>query len=226
SYNLSPGKLVYFKTATGFRSGGQNLRGGDAFNRDSEATIASFRDFAPEEVTEYEIGFKADWLDSRLRTNIAVFYDEYEDIQRSTMILAGGAPVSVVSNAASGTIQGIEAEITGVLAEGLQAGATFGWIDAKYDEYMDLDATGNPVDRSGEPFANTPKRSASLWSSYSFDLPLGTALLRADYSWKDHLYTYATADTTGSDTPAAGLLNARAQWDIDNLTVALWGKNI
>src|SRR5690606_2128919 len=113
SYNISPSRLVYFKTATGFRSGGQNLRGGDAFNRDSAAQIASFRDFAPEEVTEYEIGFKADWLDSRLRTNIAVFYDEYEDIQRTTIFLADGAPtpVSVVSNAAAGTIQGIEAEI-------------------------------------------------------------------------------------------------------------------
>src|SRR5690606_19588371 len=67
---------LYFKNATGFRSGGLNLRG---------TNEATFRPFESENVTDYEIGMKADWLDRRLRTNVAFFYSDYKDIQRNVI---------------------------------------------------------------------------------------------------------------------------------------------
>lgn len=228
AYNIDKDKMVYVKTATGFRSGGQNLRGGILGNRDSATSVASFRDFAPETVTEYEIGLKAEWFDSRLRTNLAAFYSDYKDIQRSTLIATpGGGVATVVANAAAGTVQGVEAEINGIITPAWRAGATFGWVDAKYDKYNDLNQAGNVVDRSGEPFPNTPEYNYSLWSSYTVDLPVGKATARIDYSWVDKHYTFATQNTTGSDTPAEGLANARLQWDVSpSFLVALWCKNL
>ncbi|MFA5495623.1 MAG: TonB-dependent receptor [Porticoccaceae bacterium] len=228
TYNFSPDKMGYFKTGTGFRSGGQNLRGGILADRDSLVSLQSFRDFAPEEVTEYEIGIKADWLNSRLRTNIAAFYSDYQDIQRSTLIaVPGGAVATVVSNAAEGSIQGIEVEINGIITDNWQAGATLGWIDTEYDRFDDFDQVGNPVDRSGEPFPATPEYTYSLWSAYVLDVTVGSVTARADYSWHDKHYTFATGRTTGSDTPAEGLLNARLQWDLStNFELALWARNI
>jgi iron complex outermembrane receptor protein len=226
AYDLMPGKMVYIKTASGFRSGGQNLRGGLPFAEDTPASIASFRDFAPEEVVEYEAGLKADWFDSRLRTNLAAFYSDYQDIQRSTIVARAGGIATLVSNAAEATVQGVEAEITGILAEGWNLGATFGWTDAEYDKFDDFDAQGNPIDRSGEPFLSTPEYTYSFWSVYTREMPIGEASFRVDYSWQDKHYTYSTAGQ-GIATPPRGLWNGRIQWNISKqFEIALWGKNL
>ncbi len=219
-YSFDSGLMAYFKTATGFRSGGQNLRGTD---------LLSFTSFAPEEVEEFEVGFKHDWLDSRLRTNMAFFYSDYSDIQRSTIVpVAGGATATVVANAASATVKGLEAEFSAILTDAWQAGGSFGWTDAGYDDYMDIDpATGGPLDRSGQEFVSTPEHTYSLWTQYSLPLTTGSLDLRADYSWHDEYVSFSTLDPTGSDTPAKGMINARAQWNVsDKLELALWGKNL
>jgi outer membrane receptor protein involved in Fe transport len=65
-YKPVDGVLLYAKTSTGFRSGGHNLRGG--------IDPITFETFDPEHVTDYEIGLKGDWLDGRLRTNLAAYY--------------------------------------------------------------------------------------------------------------------------------------------------------
>jgi iron complex outermembrane recepter protein len=219
-YTFEAGHMVYLKAASGIRSGGQNLRGTDEL---------SFRAFAPEDVNEYEIGMKADWLDNRLRTNLAYFYADYSDIQRSTIVpsATSATPSTVVSNAASGTVQGIEAEVTALLGSAWQLGVTGGWTDASYDDFMDFDPlTGEPVDRSNEDFPSTPEFNYSLWASYDIDLPLGHLTARADYSWHDD-YTSWTGDSTAIDTPATGLLNARLMWELsEQWELSLWGKNL
>jgi iron complex outermembrane receptor protein len=229
NYSLSPALMVYFKTATGFRSGGQNLRGGDLANPNSDASVLSFNSFEPETVTEYEVGFKGDFLGGRLRSNVALFHSEYDDIQRSTIVpVAGGGTATVVDNAASATVQGIELEITALPVDDWQVGVTAGWTDAEYDEFSYRDrATGNVIDRSGESLVSVPEYTASIWSAYTVALPLGSVTLRADYGWIDKHITFAGARQDGVDTPAKGLLNARAQWDVsDNLSLALWGRNL
>jgi len=42
--------------------------------------------YAPEIVTDYEIGAKSDWFDRRLRVNLAVYHSNYKDIQRSVYV--------------------------------------------------------------------------------------------------------------------------------------------
>jgi iron complex outermembrane receptor protein len=223
--------MVYFKTATGFRSGGQNLRGGAAAPAavDTPGTIASYSSFVPETVEEYEVGFKGDFLGNRLRANLAYFHTTYDDIQRSTIVpAAGGGTATIVANAASATVQGVELEVTALLSDGWQLGGTFGWTDATYDDFDDVDSvTLQPIDRSGEAFVSTPEYNASLWSSYSFALPVGQATLRVDYAWHDEYVSFAGMTTEGVDSPAKGMVNARAQWDVnDNLSLALWGTNL
>ncbi|MFA5552919.1 MAG: TonB-dependent receptor, partial [Trueperaceae bacterium] len=226
AWQLADGKMVYAKTGSGFRSGGQNLRGGDPFGRDSAGAIASFASFAPEEVVEYELGFKGDFLDARLRTNIALFHSIYEDIQRSTIVPVGGV-ATLVSNAAEGEVRGIEAEVQGVLSERWDLGATVGWTDAEYDKFQDFDFQGNPVDRSSEPFIATPEYSWSAWTEYRVPMATGELSLRLDYAWLDEHVTFASTRLEGSDTPAKGLFNGRIQWDLsDAVSLGLWGKNL
>ena len=43
--------------------------------------MRTFTSFDPENVTNYELGFKIDALDRQLRLNLALFYMDYEDMQ-------------------------------------------------------------------------------------------------------------------------------------------------
>jgi iron complex outermembrane receptor protein len=74
-YKPSDDILVYIKTAKGFRSGGQNLRA---------PSTAAFLPFDPETAVSYEVGFKGEFLDRRLRLNLAAYTTSVKDIQRST----------------------------------------------------------------------------------------------------------------------------------------------
>src|SRR5690606_13907894 len=188
--------------------------------------ISTFASFQPESVTEYELGFKGDLFDRHLRLNLAAFYSAYDDIQRSTIVpTGGGGTATVVRNAASGTVKGLEAEITLVATDAWQLGLTGGWTDAAYDEFEDINpATQAPLDRSQEAFPGTPEYSYSAWTSYVIPVATGELTLRADYSWRDEMLPTPTIDAEGITVPAVGLLNARVTWDPNpQLSLALWG---
>ena len=67
----------------------------------------------PETNWTYEGGLKADWFDGRLRTNLAYFFSEIEDIQQnSTAGSDDGSFEFPVQNSGDAEIQGLEFEIT------------------------------------------------------------------------------------------------------------------
>lgn len=230
SYDISASSMTYFRTGSGFRSGGHNERGGSLVPFDNTvAALASFDSFDPEEVTEYEIGLKSDWFDRRFRSNFALFYSQYENIQRSQLVpTAGGAVATLIQNAAEASLYGLEAELTLALSDNLTAGLNLGVTEASYDKYESLDpGTGAIIDRSDEEFVSTPDRTASVWAQYDLQLAESMVILRTDYSWSSAHTTYAGLRQDGIDTPAQGLLNARATWEYsDALSLALWSTNL
>jgi len=68
-YKLNDLHFVYGSVSTGFRSAGIQSR---------PYTLGQLKPFPQEEVVSYEIGYKGDFLDQRLRVNIAGFYDDYD----------------------------------------------------------------------------------------------------------------------------------------------------
>ena len=67
-------------------------------------------EYKPEQATNYEIGVKADALDSTLRLNTAVFYTQYDDRQLTGIGVnpTNGTISSVTNNAAKSSIAGLE----------------------------------------------------------------------------------------------------------------------
>nr|WP_230207059.1 TonB-dependent receptor [Novosphingobium sp. Gsoil 351] len=225
-YKPSEDILLYVKTAKGFRSGGQNLRAPSA---------AFLIPFQPETAYSYEVGFKGEFLDRRLRVNLAAYTSDVKNIQRSTLIPApggvGGA-ATVLGNAGKARFRGAEAEITALVAEGLTLSVSGSLIDPKYVKYADL--TG---DRSFERFSAVIKKQFALGADYS--RPVGDDAeinLHADYAWRGKVpldtYNYApnpengaiVAATTG---PSLGLLNARVSVEfLDRFEIGLFGRNL
>ena len=203
----------YFKYATGYRSGGFSTR----------SLVTEFADgFEPETVQSYELGFKSQLWERRLRLNAAAYYNDYTDLQVDTYIpLANGRTL----NAGQATIQGVEIEAVARLTRGLTVDAFYAFMDADYDEYID-----NGVDLSGvKKVPQAPRNQAKGGVEYAFPMTgLGQITARLDYLWTDEFWSNPDSNNRND---AYGLLNARVQWlgiplPAGDIRVALWGKNL
>ncbi|WP_380874809.1 TonB-dependent receptor [Sphingomonas sp. DBB INV C78] len=140
SYKPSRDSLLYLSAARGFKSGGFNGRANSLADLtlvvDGVPTLVTR--FKPETVWTYEAGAKASLLDGRVRLAGDVFYSDYEDFQaRVGGGTIGSTGVFPVINAGKLRIWGIEAEATVKPTDPLTLRASFGYLNAKYEEFND-----------------------------------------------------------------------------------------
>lgn len=210
--------LLYASVSRGFRSG--------AIDQDNLSTIVQ-----PEFVLNYEVGLKADLLDNRVRFNASGFYSDYTDIQRTSFDPDSPVPVTILRNAAEATIWGFEGELQATPADGLSFGATAGYTNAKFDEFLDADGAGTVIDRSDEPIGG-PEWQFSVNGRYEFPLSDQARLgLQANYFWISEEILAgptlaATLDPGEDRIPSFGLLNGQIDLDIADLGGNLGGLNI
>ena len=222
-YKLDDLTLVYLARRRGYRAGGWN------YLPDNPQT---FGPFDPEDVTDYELGLKKDWLfgNASLRTNLAVYTQDYQGIQRFSNPVANPTAFAVI-NAADARINGGELEVTWVPVSSLELGAFFSYIEADFKDFV----TGSG-DFSDNEFAQVPKRQYSVRARYT--LPLGPTVgdvsLQADYNYRSHVFFVDTAegpgdgprDSQGQD--GYGLLNLRVDWEAlfgSDFDASLYVKN-
>jgi iron complex outermembrane receptor protein len=122
-YRFSPELLVYATVATGFKGGGIGPR---PFNP------AQAQPFNPEKVTSFEVGFKSDLLDRRLRFNVSAFYNKFKDAQLTLLScpqFGGPGPCALPQNAGDADIKGFEAELFATPVHGLQIDGSLSLVD-------------------------------------------------------------------------------------------------
>jgi iron complex outermembrane receptor protein len=212
--------MLYAKTSSGFRAGGTNQRSNPALP------------YAPETVTDYEIGAKSEWFDQRLRANLALYHSNYKNIQRTISVIEQGSLVTEVQNAASAKINGAELEITARPFRALRLSAFTAYTDPKYDSYVGFNAIGTVVNLAGNSFPNVSRWQAGASGTYTLNDhygPLDTTVdssfrSTVDYVPDDHSPGSAFSTTQGS----YALLNARVSQEITswNTTFSLWGRNV
>ncbi|MCZ2154894.1 MAG: TonB-dependent receptor, partial [Bryobacterales bacterium] len=234
---------VYAKYAEGFKSGGFNGEYGDpdpspagvAFNVQETRTP-----FQPEKMKSYELGFKTSFAGGRGVVNAAIFQNDTDDLQLSVFRNIG-AFSSVIRNAGKATARGLEIEAMWVPTDALRFQASYGYLDGKYDQYMD--AGVNEADNRA--FIHAPKNSYNLVADARLArTPWGDLRGMIDYRWTDDYYTYpyqlassgprynpAVAIAGDTRITSYGVLNARlALADIAlgsvRADVALWGRNL
>jgi len=145
--------LVYGNVSTGFRSGGFNAVLADA--------QASFTSLKPEEITSYELGFKSEMADRRLRLNGAVFHYIFSNGYLSIDTPSSIVPITV--NAAAIKAFGAELGATWAPVDGLRLSMTGGWTDAK----IKSDITSAGVSLLNNRPVNSPEFTLSSGADYS-----------------------------------------------------------
>ncbi len=172
--------LYYASFTQGFKSGGFNFR----YVVPRDEALA----FDPETVDSYELGFKWQGAEDRLRLNANVFFMDYEDIQVQVFEVGGGP---LTQNAGTAEIRGAELELMAVPTPPLNLALALGYTDA---EYTDLNPPTTDLAASLTLDAwlpNTPEWTASASAEYTVPVPWGSLAFRVDYSHTDDLYNDA-----------------------------------
>lgn len=221
-YKLSADQLLYVSYSEGFKAGG--------FNGPSNTTTG-IGPYDPEKVTAYEIGYKSEWLDHRLRANAAVFYNDYKDMQVEAIVRStvGPGQETLVRNVGTARTQGVELEVSAVITPQLGFNAALGYLDAKYTRFFaDLAGSGVEIDNTDLKLRRAPKWTGHFAPYY--EVPFGSAgRVRAlvDLSYSASYETDVTNDAF-AHRPAATLLDANVSYESadERYRITAYGENL
>jgi iron complex outermembrane recepter protein len=203
-YRFSPEFLAYASFSTGFKGGGVNPR---PFVPDQALA------FNPETLTTYEVGFKADLLDRRVRLNGAAFYNKYNDITLGKLVCPESSlpsPCLRPANIGSAHVKGIELEATIRPVQGLTFDGTFSYLDFKYTS----PTVGTPAFLVGSAIPAgaitpyTPKTSYSIGAQYDYEMGPGVVSVRFDGAYQGEMYT-TSENSTWSRIPGRFIGNGQ-----------------
>ena len=216
-YRFTDEFLAYASIATGYKGGGVNPRPffgpatGDCppFQFDSEGHVVptapcnQVLPFNPETITTYEIGFKTDLFDRRMRLNGAAFYNDYNDII-FTLSACPSSPCLRPTNVGKAKVKGFELETTIYPVDNLSLDGSVSYINVNYDEASVAAAGLN----GSETFPYTPDWTYSFGIQYDYDIGPGTIAARFDGSYRSKIFT-ETTNSPWSEIDSRFLGNAR-----------------
>ncbi len=230
--------MLYGAITAGYKSGGYN-------------SISLQPAFDEETVTSYEVGLKSQLADRRVRINLAAFSYDYDDLQVAVLY----PDRSVVENAASARIQGLDVELSARPNPRFGFDLALEFLDDEFRQFESLDPVGlaafveqllaigaidpsdvllgggsslpvAPTDLSGNGLPRAPDLSATASMHYTFDLGAsGSLLARGEYQYTDDVTFDAFEHFT---QPSYGLFHAQIRWTAarGGLFVAAYGRNL
>lgn len=221
NYKPDSDLLVYAKYSTGFVSGG---------------SIAGIP-FQAETVESIEGGVKADLLDRRLRTNLALFHAYYKNIQTSQGGTNIGRPEvgTAIVDLGNERAQGAELEVTVLPVRAITIGGNLGFTDARYTYLTPLIQS---VYGTGYQPTLLPKWTSDLYGQYQTGAILGDAHLiaRVDADWRSR-QRFLSGSVQAAIPEFQSLAYGPARWIVNtrigienlgpaHLGVAFWTRNL
>ena len=217
-YTPTDNTMYYGSYSEGFKSGGFFAR---------QANYDIDPSYEPEYVKNYEFGWKTTLLEGRMIFNGAIFRSEYDDKQESILIPVNLANVAtVVRNASSLEMTGLELEVMYQVTEAWDVMATYGYLKSEYDNYLaDLSGDGVVTDNSDLVPRNTPENTFGLTTSYTTQIGNGDLKARVSYRFRDSMESESQNNPLGS-LDSISNVNANINYSIENYSVSVWGRNI
>jgi len=230
SYFWNSDIMTYISYGRGYKSGGTNI------DRISPATGAPLI-FNPETSESYELGLKGDFLENRLRLNLALHQTNFDEFQANTFVGTG----FVLQNAGEIKSSGFEADAMAIVNSWLTVSGGLAYVDAEYDSFK-----GGSCIRT--PFGNTPDQgeprfpsvcdasgntvdSTPEWTYYvslvaEREFGEGYIFGRLDVNHRDENPS-GTDNDPNKEGPSYTLANARVgyRFSEDKYEVSLWAKN-
>jgi len=247
-YHLTDDLMVYGTVSKAYRAGSyayqilDNVPG-------PEQSGDFIQPIPPEKVVNQEVGFRSEFLDSRLRFNLTYFDMEYSDRQNATAVTDPNSPVGFtiqLANQGNIDIDGVEIDTQLAVTDNFSLNGSAGWIDTKVNDVC--------VNNGIFLFPSPAERSYQVGGMWDFDLSnRGGLQFAINYAYTGPQQTHPggveAPNGPGSsgcgsgpfgvpvaewfldsryELPGYGLLNARVTYTSPDQSweVALFGNNL
>ncbi|MEA3004013.1 MAG: iron complex outerrane recepter protein [Sphingomonadales bacterium] len=221
AWDAAPGINLYAKYATGYRAGGASSRS------------VTYRQFGPEDVKSYEIGAKTEFLNHRVRLNLAGYIMDrtgsqidFSTVQFDAITNSNRNTIETVNAPGTTKIRGFEADLTVNPLAGLTLSASYAYT------HTDIPLVANPVTGVFQKVyvVFTPRNAASGAIDYATPVGGATLKLHLDANYADATQTF---DQYATRNDRSFIVNGRlALADIGlgaggrKLTLAIWSRNL
>jgi outer membrane receptor protein involved in Fe transport len=191
TWHVTPDTMVYYTYSQGFRPGAFNRTGGchvpDA-NGINQYCIPL--KYAPDSLTNQEIGWKTEFFDHRLQVNGAVYQELWSDVQIGFFDPGQLGNLTFGTNGQNFKVRGIELQVEARVTSGLTVNASASYNKSEQTNSPALiannpqllgtasaaefgkpiTALANPFGAVGSPTANSPLFQGSLRARYEWPL--------------------------------------------------------
>lgn len=166
-YDATDNVHLYASASRGYKAGGFN-----------SVQINSF--FSPENVWNFEGGFKSEMFDRRVRFNASAYYFKYRNRQSISLEDTGGTIPQYITRSGDSRAYGIDIDTQFVVTDDFSISATLGYIDSKWSS-----RTEQGIDISGQP-TGEPSLRGILGAHYLRDTGSGALFADVSYSYTTH----------------------------------------
>jgi outer membrane receptor protein involved in Fe transport len=157
SYHFTSDITTSFIYQKGYRSGGVS----------SNTATARVYAYEPEYTDNYELSFRSTWLENSLVVNVNMFYLDWKD-QQINVQLSGNQYDVETRNAGASTVKGFETEVFYFPSDNWSISGGIGYAKTEFTDF-EFNTQGKDIVLTGRPFADAPKWTANIATSYHFD---------------------------------------------------------
>jgi iron complex outermembrane recepter protein len=226
-WRIADDALIYYTWSQGFRAGSFNRTGYPGGNSPLAAEGNSWQAqagahggwiapiaFAPDDLTNNELGWKSQWLDQRLRWDGAVYQEHWDHAQVG---VAGNRLIAyrMVIDGGDYRVRGVETSAEARILRGLTIDASAAWnhtelvrqapfywadgtpVDFNSLYFSDGTRATNPSGELGSSLAGAPSFAGNARIRYEFELGPFGAFAQAGAVWQAH--SIASTDRLNQD---------------------------
>jgi iron complex outermembrane recepter protein len=207
---------TFLRFATGYRPGGPQTNATPPPG--AQATLR------PDTVSNIELGFKGTALDRHVSYDASVYHTDWKDVQLNG--LYGGS--LLLANAGRAKIDGFESQVQYNANNGLSAGASVGFNNARLTQ-VDASTAAVLGAAPGDRLPGSPKVSAALFGDWRFPVgPITTGSIGTTVRYQgDKVSSYPGSALNPSYTmPAYTTLDLRSSLEWDRYTLRLLVENV
>ena len=202
--------MVYGLISRGYKAGGVNS---------NVSLSAKDREFDTELMINYEAGTKGRWLDDRLQAQVALFYQQRDDIQIKQSLVQSRVDSNASTftdyfgNSAEGSNYGVEVEFNWLATETLALFGSVGLLESEYDIPLSADLNSREQ-------AHAPAYQFALGARAQITDSLAVSI---DVEGKDEFYL---SSSYSEQSESYELVNASLEYNLGDWQLSLWGRNL
>ncbi len=247
TYHITSDVLVYATYSQGFRPGGFN-RGSGCYlkNAAGETQWCVPYIYQSDSLTNWEVGWKTEFLNHRLQVNGAVYQERWDNVQTGIFDPQGGLGNLTVSlNGPDYRVRGVEVQFVARATEGLTLQGSASWNSSELTNspFLDVNSQGrpggvpvgtpstpitsaaNPYGTTGTPLANSPPFQANGRARYEWVFNAYKPYAQVGFEHQAHSYSSAT-QVNLYDQPGWTTYDAALGVGKDNWVVEFFGTNL